>query len=144
MHHPSPGADRAPPPTPEKARKSPQRRPGRAVFTLLDCPGELLVPLAAHSVRAARPTEQPSLRGEWHQAPQKRAARERESKEAGIRGRATHPWLPMLRRRVRHPRRARAPPRPAARARGRGQPRGRGGCARAPSSDAQTSLNSFN
>lgn len=65
------------------------------------------------------------------------------SEEAGIGGRAIHPRLPMLRR-VRHPRRPRAPPRPAARARGREQPRGRGGCARAPSSDAQTSLNSLN
>lgn len=113
------------------------------MFTRLDCPGELLVPGAALSVRAARPTEQQSLRGKPQPAPQKRAAGERGSEEAGIGGRAIHPWLPMLRR-VRHPRRARAPPRPAARARGREQPRGRGGCARAPSSDAQTSLNSLN
>lgn len=140
MRHRSRGAHRAPLPI---SGESPQRWPGRAVFTRLDCPGELLVPGAALSVRAARPTEQPSLRGEPQPAPQKRAAEERGSEEAGIGGRAIHPWLPMLRR-VRHPRRARASPRPAARARGREQPRGRGGCARAPSSDAQTSLNSLN
>lgn len=132
-----------PPPPGRKRVKAPKGGRGRAVFTLLDCPWEQLVPVAAHSVRAPRSTEQPSLRGEPQQAPQEQAAGECGSEEAGICGPAIQPRLPKLRR-VRHPRRARAPPRPAARAPGREQPRGRGGCARAPSSDAQTSLNSLN
>lgn len=121
-----------------KRGKAPKGGRDARCSPLSTAPGSCSFP-RPHRVRAARPTEQPSLRGEPQQAPQKLAARERGSEEAGIGGRATHPWLPVLRR-VRHPRSVRALPRPAAHARGREQPRGRGGCARAPSSDAQTSL----
>lgn len=68
----------------EGGAEKPPRQRGRAVFTLLHCPGELLAPVAADSVGAARPMEQLSLRGEPRQAPQKRAAGERGSEEARV------------------------------------------------------------
>ncbi|MEJ1270648.1 hypothetical protein NN561_001475 [Cricetulus griseus] len=107
----------------EKVQKSPRRRPGRAVFTRLGCPGEL-VPVVT------------DCRGG---APERAAVPQRKANEAGS-GRtrrrggwdsAAAPPTPgprMLRRRVRHPRRARAPPSPAGRARSRGG----GAAARAP------------
>lgn len=91
MSHRSPSPDRAPGVAGggEKARKSPQRWPGRAVFTQLDCPGELLVPAAAHCSSGAP-----------HRAavPQRRASAG--APEAGSRG----TWVRGGRdRRPRHP-----------------------------------------
>lgn len=142
--HSSRSVRRAPRPPPrDKARKSLRRRPGaRSVY-----PARL--PRGASSRghrpsgRRAPPSSHPSEE-KPQQEPLKRAAG---SEEAGIGDRATHPRAADATEddgsatRV-EPARPRAPQ--LARARGRGPPRGRGGCARAPSSDAQTSLNSLN
>lgn len=134
-------APRSPPR--DKARKNPRRRPGaRSVY-----PARL--PRGARS-RGHRPSGRrapPSSHPSEEKPQQESLKRAAVSEEAGIGDRATHPraadapqdnWSAT---RV-------APALPQvpqlARARGREQPRGRGDRARAPSSDAQTSLNSLN
>lgn len=144
MHHRSPGADRVPPPNLRESPVKPPKAAGaRSVY-----PARLPRGAARSLGRTLRPSGAP------HRTAVSQSRVTPGAPEAGCKGtrvRGGRDWRPRHPPLAAHakekgppPASRRAPPRPAARARGRGQPRGRGGCARAPSSDAQTSLNSFN
>lgn len=136
--HGSRSVGRAPPG--ESAQEAPEGSRGAQCLPCSTAPGSSFP--WPQTVGAARPTELPSLRGKPQQEPLKRAAGERGSRRLGSAAAPPTPGRPRMLPEEGPPPASnpRAPDSRSfarARARGRGQPRGRGGCARAPSSDAQ-------
>lgn len=81
--------ERRPRPSGRKRPRSPRRQPGRAVFTLLHCPGEL-VPVAT-DCRGGAPHRAPVPQRKAPAGATEAGSRRTRIEEAGIGGRATHP-----------------------------------------------------